>query len=153
MYQKELGRPGPSDRQVLHARPAKHASGPGLSRDSPVRALARVWAHVMVETQLHAAILRQDWARSMELALAEPHSVRERDSRGGLPLHCACICGAPLPLMRRLVEAYPEGLEAADKWERTPLEVAVRNGKASGGTLQYLRSNPAPFLFATSPHE
>jgi hypothetical protein len=100
----------------------------------------------MVETQLHAAILRQDWARSMELALAEPHSVRERDSRGGLPLHCACICGAPLPLMRRLVEAYPEGLEAADKWDRTPLEVAVRNGKASGGTLQYLRSNPAPFL-------
>jgi hypothetical protein len=101
----------------------------------------------MVETELHRALLREDWARSQELLLEQPALAREADPvRGGRPLHVAAICGAPLSLVRRLVEADPPGLAARDCWERTPLDAAMRNQKASAAVLAYLQADPMPFV-------
>ena len=107
----------------------------------------------MVHTALHELIVREDWNAAMERAAKHTEELREQDTRGGLPVHDAAICGSPLRLIRRLVEPFPGGLSVTDKWGRTPLDAAVRNGKASADVLAFLRSDLGPLLEAADQRD
>ena len=58
-----------------------------------------------------------------------------RSSR--LPLHMASICGAPFPVMARLVEIYSEAVCVLDEHGMLPIHLALRHG-ALESTVDYL---------------
>ena len=103
---------------------------------------------------MHELIVREDWHAAMERAHSHAEELREQDaSRGTLPIHESCVCGSPLRLIRTLVEPFPEGLDMTDNWGRTPLEAAVRNGRASADVLAFLRADLKPLLAAADQRD
>ncbi|CAK4677373.1 hypothetical protein AeMF1_005636 [Aphanomyces euteiches] len=91
-----------------------------------------------------------NWPRLLDLITATPALAKECDDYGMLPLHWASTDNnAPLVLLERLVEAYPEGVQIANKAQLLPLHIAIR-ARVSLPVLHLLiRAYPESILMET----
>ena len=77
---------------------------------------AKDWHSVTVAVQIYPSLAAQ-WIVGIDDASARHYN--------RLPLHCACIYGAPIDLIDTLIKLYPEGIRKVDPTDSsTPLSLA-----------------------------
>jgi hypothetical protein len=59
-----------------------------------------------------------------------------------LPLHLAIVCNAPIGIIRRLFDAYPEGINITDDEHMLPLHLALRHGSPDNIVDYLLQAYP-----------
>jgi ankyrin repeat protein len=84
-----------------------------------------VWLNGFGRGPLHEAALRN--LAAVELLLKHGANVRETDSDWNTPLHMAAQAGKT-DVVKVLVERWPQGVKARDKFGRTPFLLAAKNG-------------------------
>ena len=86
------------------------------------------------KTPLLKNIKRKRWTEAFSILQSQPSQAKEwtthRDGDGDivwkrLPIHEACINGAPLNLIQSLLKAYKDGLQQPDQSNRLPLHHAA----------------------------
>ena len=65
-----------------------------------------------------------DWDQVRQWVQECPDVCKEKDSKGCLPLHCACDTIAPLNVIQLLVEAWPDAVKEKDHDGDLPLHCA-----------------------------
>ncbi|CAB9514599.1 expressed unknown protein [Seminavis robusta] len=74
-----------------------------------------------------------------ELLAANPQTAQTPDRRRNLPLHVAAYVGASFTVINKLYYAYPEALLETNFHGETPLDIAIRNGKCSDISTNFLQ--------------
>jgi len=86
---------------------------------------------------LRNLIYLQEWADVVSICISNPHEAKVTDRMGDLPIHEACLHGAPFNVIESLLSAYPSGIQKKGFCGRLPLHYAVYN-KPSLNTVQFL---------------
>jgi len=76
----------------------------------------------------------------------EPGSDKKKIKWSQLPLHLALVVDAPLAVVRRLVEVFPESIRCTDDQGMLPLHVAMRHGASDEATDYVLQAFPDAVL-------
>jgi len=76
---------------------------------------------------LRNLIYLQQWTDVVSVCTYNPHEAKVTDRSGDLPLHEACLRGAPLNVIESLLSAYPYGVRQKGFCGRLPLHYAVYN--------------------------
>merc|ERR1712157_491841 len=66
-----------------------------------------------------------------------PHALREKDSKGLLPIHSAICHQAPLDMIEIILSLYPQGIFERDNFGRTPLDISMKLRRCAHGKLIY----------------
>ena len=69
---------------------------------------------------IRCALLTGDESIVKALIKASPKAITVADEHGNLPLHYACGCNDEkvcLPVVKLILEAYPEGASASGQWQ------------------------------------
>ena len=88
-------------------------------------------------SKLPLFLFEEDWAAALAEIECHPREAKYRELRPGffdgehessvLPLHIACALHTPLPVVRAIVEAYPEALRMKESaFKRLPIHVACQ---------------------------
>ncbi|KAL7553087.1 hypothetical protein ACHAWF_018936 [Thalassiosira exigua] len=97
---------------------------------------------------LNLHLFDEDWQSAMNEIEYHPHEARTWTARTGffdggqeshvLPVHVACSSHAPLPVVRAIVEAFPECLTKKESlYKRLPIHLACRSD-APASVIEYL---------------
>ena len=159
-------------RVPLHAACSFEWVGFGLSdRLEVVQLLLQLWpdgakvADDLGRLPLHDAVFSGNLEAARLILNQWPAGVEVVDSFGRVPLHIAAgemvavdrdelllyvqfrsiVSGDYLELVQLLVEAWPEGLTVADHRGRTPLYVAVEDGKLQVARWMFRKSTPPAY--------
>jgi len=74
------------------------------------------------------------------LLAAYPGGVWSRDDHGWLPLHISCIYNAPFPVVKLLVDVYPEAVDLMTFKGKTPVDLCLNVGKGNERVITFLKS-------------
>jgi Ankyrin repeats (many copies) len=74
-----------------------------------------------------------------ELLAINPEAAQMADKRRNFPLHVAAYVGASFSAINKLYYAYPEALLEVNFSGETPLDIAIRNGKCSDLSTNFLQ--------------
>ena len=72
------------------------------------------------------------------LRLLPGDGIRRRDNNEALPLHVACRRGAPVEILRPLLQLYPAALQRTDAIGDLPLHAACRSAEPSLKEIRFL---------------
>jgi len=86
---------------------------------------------------LRNLIYLQEWTDVISVCISNPYEAKATDRTGDLPLHEACLHGAPIDVIKCLLSAYPYGVREKGFCDRLPLHYAVYN-KPSLDTIHLL---------------
>ena len=92
--------------------------------------------------KLYEHLLRKEWGEAISRCKKYPKEAAiwmsdESYQYDRLPLHKACDSKAPLELVKVLVDAYPDGVQAKEKHDMLPIHISVHR-KADIDILRYL---------------
>jgi len=77
---------------------------------------------------LHFACIKNRPVSTVRLLIkSNPYGVKFRDKQHRMPIHYACVWG-DVRMVRLLLEAFPESLNAVDEAGKTPLEITRLSG-------------------------
>jgi hypothetical protein len=99
-------------------------------------------------SKLNLLLFEEDWPAAIAEIECHPHETKVWTTRPGffdgdhesnvLPIHVACSVHAPLEVIKAIVEAYPECVQAIESaFKRLPLHVACQFA-ARAGVIKYL---------------
>jgi Ankyrin repeats (many copies) len=74
-----------------------------------------------------------------ELLAINPEAAQMADKRRNFPLHVAAYVGASFSAINKLYYAYPEALLETNFHGESPLDIAIRNGKCSELSTNFLQ--------------
>jgi hypothetical protein len=115
--------------------------------------------------KLNLLLFEEDWQSAIAEIECHPHETKIWSARPGffdgdhesnvLPIHVACSVHAPIEVIKAIVEAHPEGVQAIESaFKRLPIHVAcqfaaradvVDCGWDTGGGIAVTASGPPPF--------
>ncbi|CAB9523847.1 expressed unknown protein [Seminavis robusta] len=150
----------------------RNANGRGLIRSFPLNRIIALGASMRTvetvynahppamvattefkSTPLHAACSYAASLDVIEFILQHnPDAIRQTTKHVFLPIHNACQATIPqsttLPVMQRLVQAFPESLSRIHKLGETPLKMVQRNPHSRPEIVEYLEHETANHLTA-----
>lgn len=86
---------------------------------------------------LRNLIYLQEWTDVISICISNPYEAKVTDRMGDLPIHEACLHGAPFDVIESLWSAYPCGIKKKGFCGRLPLHYAVYN-KPYLNTVKFL---------------
>jgi hypothetical protein len=93
---------------------------------------------------LHEVVKHQSPIKVVELVLKiNEDAIKTKGQRGYLPLHYACLYGASVEVVSRLIAKYPSATRARDDQDgRLPLHMAAKSGASQDVILALLIVHP-----------
>lgn len=81
---------------------------------------------ILYPPPLYLDVYQKEWKRCLERCLSHPEEATFLDDDQCSPLHIACYCSdPPLSVIQALIAANSEATSTPNKWNRTPLHIAV----------------------------